>query len=271
MKIKTVVITVCFFCAILPAYGQEQSEEVPEANPARPTVATPATLTPIGYLQFENGVLFAEDSAEFSSRVGINQVTKLTVAPRLQFLLQSEPLVHSGLGPVHEFNAGDVLAGVQAVIIPGHDQVPTISLSYFKHVYTSSAPDLDIGTPEHSLLLLISKDLAGFHFDLNGMFNEQKEDQVGRAQFGQTISISHPLKKFTIAAELWHFTQPFLRGNAVGNLWAVSYPVRRNLVVDTGFQHGLTSTSTQWEAFTGFTYLLPHRLWKSKAGPSTGK
>jgi len=44
----------------------------------------------------------------------------------------------------------------------------------------------------------------------------------------------------------------------VGNLWAASYPVRKNLVVDVGFEHGLTSTSTQWEVFGGFTYLLPH-------------
>jgi hypothetical protein len=241
-----------------------KGDEVPEANPARPTVATPATLTPVGYLQFENGVQYATGSTEFSSRFGINQVTKLTVHPRLQFLVSSEPVVHSGLGTLKEFNPGDVLAGVQVVALPGEGRRPTVSLSYFKHVYAGSAPDIDLGTPEHSMLLLISDDLGGFHFDLNGMFNEQVDNHVGRAQFGQTISISHAVKKFTVAAELWHFTQPFQRGNAVGNLWAVSYPVRRNLVVDVGFNRGLTSTSTQWEGFAGFTYLLPHRLWKAR-------
>ena len=238
---------------------------MPEANPARPTVATPATLTPVGYLQFENGIQYAADSAEFSSRVGINQVTKLTVHPRLQFLVQSEPLVHSGLGPVKEIDPGDVLLGLQAVALPGEGKHPTVAFSYFKHVYAGTAPDIDLGTPEHSLLLLISDDLFGFHFDLNGFFNEQRQEHVGRGQFGQTISISHPLKKFTIGAELWHFTQPFLKGNAVGNLWAVSYPLHKNLVVDCGFNRGLTSTSTQWEGFAGFTYLLPHRLWRKKA------
>lgn len=272
MRPNNVIILGCFFlCAIFQVHGQEDTSEVPEANPARPTVATPATLTPIGYLQFENGVQYAADSPEFSSRLGINQVTKLTVMPRLQFLVQSEPLVHSGLGQDKEFNPGDVLAGFQVVVLPGHEKRPTISLSYFKHVYAGAAPDVDFGTPEHSLLLLISNDLAGFHFDLNGMFNEQTEDHVGRAQFGQTISISHPLKKITISSELWHFTQPFLKGHAVGNLWAISYPVRRNLVVDTGFNRGLTSTSTQWEAFAGFTYLLPHRLWKARDNSSPGK
>jgi hypothetical protein len=250
---------------------QDSADEVPEANPARPTVATPATLTPIGYLQFENGTLYAADSPEFSSRFAINQVTKLTVHPRLQFLVQSEPWVYSGLANQKQSNPGDVLAGFQAVVLPGQDKHPTVALSYFKHVYAGSAPDVDFGTPEHSLLLLISGDLSGFHFDLNGMFNEQTDNHAGRAQFGQTISISHPWKAFTIAGELWHFTQPFLRGNAVGNLWAVSYPVRRNLVVDAGFNRGLTSSSTQWEGFAGFTYLLPRRLWKARPPARAGK
>ena len=36
---------------------------------------------------------------------------------------------------------------------------------------------------------------------------------------------------------------------------------RNNLVFDAGFNRGLTKSSTRWEAFVGFTYLLPHRLW----------
>src|ERR1051326_7864407 len=110
-----------FTCAVAqsnPDKSQKQ-DDAPEANPARPTVATPATLTPLGYLQFENGVQYAADSPEFSSRVGVNQVTKLTVHPRLQFLVQSEPVVHSGLGTTKEFNPGDVLIGFQAVALPG--------------------------------------------------------------------------------------------------------------------------------------------------------
>jgi hypothetical protein len=84
---------------------------------------------------------------------------------------------------------------------------------------------------------------------------------VRRAQFGQSLSISHPLaEKFTLSGEIWQFTQPLLRGHAIGNLWAVSYAARKTLVFDAGFNRGLTSTSTRWEAFAGFTYLLPRRL-----------
>ncbi len=252
-----------------PSPAQTAASSVPVANPSRPTVASPATLTPVGYLQFENGVLYAENSQEFSSLVTITQVTKLTVHPRVQFLVASAPFVHTGLGAQKEAHFGDVLAGAQVVLAPGAGRRPTIAVSYLGRVHESTGADIDIGTPQHALLLLASGDVAGFHYDANAFFNELTKDNVGRAQYGQTISISHPIKKFTVAGELWHFTQPFIGGNAAGNLWAIAYPVRPYLVVDAGFNHGLSTTSTQWVAVAGFTYLLPHRLWKKKIASNT--
>ncbi|MGH9502152.1 MAG: hypothetical protein ACRD20_04810 [Terriglobales bacterium] len=111
------------------------------------------------------------------------------------------------------------------------------------------------------MLLLASADVKGFHYDTNYLFNEVIDGAIHRAQFGQTLSVSHSLgKEFGISGEIWHFTQPFLRSNAVGNLWALNYNVRKNLVLDCGFNGGLTSTSTRWEVFAGFTYLLPHKV-----------
>jgi hypothetical protein len=227
-------------------------------------VSTPATLIPVGYLQFENGVLYARDSGEFSSRTGLNQVTKLTVAPRLEFLLQSEPLVWSTASEHPATRPGEVFAGVQGALLNGEKGRPTVAVSYIRRLHQSPAPELDTGTFRQSATLLVSEDCLGFHIDANAILTEQVEEPVRRGQFAQTLSISHPFWKTTISGEIWHFSQPFTKGNAVGNLWAVSYPLKPNLVVDTGFNHGLTSTSTQWEGFAGFTYLLPKRLWRSR-------
>ena len=41
------------------AAAQSAATDAPDANPGRPTVSTPATLTPVAYLQFETGVLGA--------------------------------------------------------------------------------------------------------------------------------------------------------------------------------------------------------------------
>jgi hypothetical protein len=265
-KMKSRAIWFLFaFGALLPGcFAQSDPVGAPEANPGRPTVSTPATLTPVGYLQFENGFVFAKDSLEFSDRFGLNQVTKMTVHPRLELILQSEPLVHSDLSTQHELHEGEVFAGAQAVLIQGHASRPTVSVSYFRRLHASVAPEIDIGTNRQSVLVLVSGDVYGFHFDANGIATEQGEESVRRAQFGQTLSVSHPLKGFTVSGEIWHFSQPLNRGNAVGNLWAISYPLRKNLVVDGGFNRGLTSTSTRWELFAGFTYLLPRRLWRAR-------
>jgi hypothetical protein len=242
------------------------AQEPLAANPGRPTVATPATLTPVGYLQFENGGLYAAGSQEFANQFSLNQVTKLTVAPRLQLLTSWQPFAYSNADRDHVVQPGDLALGAQAVLLPGTGTRPTIAVSYFGRVYEGTAPDTDIGSFSQSALLLISGDRAGFHADLNFFVEEQKDDSgVRRAQTGQALSISHPITgKLGFSGELWHFTQPLTHGNAVGLLLAPSYTLRPNLVFDMGFQHGLTSTSTQWEAFAGFTYLLPHRLWPAR-------
>lgn len=256
------VFSLVFFGAANSA-AQTGAPAGPEANPGRPTVSTPATLPPVGYLQFENGALFADSSTEFSRRFGVNQVTKLSVLPRLEVFLELEPLVVSQPPSKDDTAArpGDVFAGLQGVLFRGHDTTPTVSVSYTRRLYASPAPDVDIGSFRQSASVLVSNDFHGFHVDANGIVTEQIEGEVHRAQFGQTLSISRAIRRFTVSGEIWHFSQPFERGNAVGNLWALSYAVRKNLVLDAGFDHGFTRSSTQWETFLGFTYLLPHRLW----------
>jgi Putative MetA-pathway of phenol degradation len=250
---KTCLVLVLTFLAAI-ACAQD-------ANPGRPTVATPATLTPVGYVQFETGVLGSENSPGLSNQFGVNEVIKFSFTPRFEFIAQNQPLVHTDLGPVRSNDPDDVSLGLQAVLLPGNEKRPTVAVSYFHRVYEGTAPDLDIGSNNQSALFLVSTDVLGFHIDVNAMFTEQIENAVHRAQFGQTISMSHQLpRKLGLGGELWHFTQPFQNGNAVGFLFGPTYTPKKNLVFDVGFNRGLTSTSTRWEFFAGFTYLLPKKL-----------
>jgi hypothetical protein len=50
------------------------------------------------------------------------------------------------------------------------------------------------------------------------------------------------------------------------SLLAPPYSVNRFLVLDGGFNPGLTSTSTRWEIFVGFTYLVPKRFGNNSSG-----
>jgi hypothetical protein len=246
------------------AKAQSGATDDPEANPGRPTVSTPATLTPVGYLQFETGFLAADNSPEFSSLYNLNEAIKLSVARRLEFLAVAEPIAHFTQEAATANRVADIFLGAQFVFYKGEGAKPTLAVSYFHRVYDGGAPEFDVGSPINSLLVLASADVKGFHYDANAFFPELEQGPVRRAQFGQSLTISHPLPhQFTLSGEIWHFTQPFLRSNAVGSLWAVSYSARKTLVFDAGFNRGLTGTSTKWESFAGFTYLLPHSLWKA--------
>lgn len=262
---KSALCLLLMFCVFVrpstAQLGQGQTDE-PAANPARPTVSNPATLTPVGYLQFETGVLGATDSPEFSTRSEWNEVIKLAVSRRLEFVESSEPLVHYNAEGITANGTAEVFLGAQVVLMPGEGPKPTLAVSYSRRAYDGGTPELDFGSPRNSSVFYASADVKGFHYDANAVFNEVLQSSVHRLQFGQTLSISHPIVKgFAMSGEIWRFTQPFLRSNAVGNLWAISYAARRNLVFDAGFEKGLTSTSTHWEGFAGFTYLPPHRLW----------
>jgi len=245
--------------AVLAAAQRPPDDAV--ANPGRPTVSTPATLTPVGYLQFETGYLGAWHSPESSSQSSLNEVVKFSPVSRLELLFADGPYAHSSIASQPSNGTGGISLGAQGVVHPGEGAVPTISLSYFHQVYGGDTPDLDIGSANNSALLLISADVKGFHYDTNYIFNEMIEDPVRRLQFGQTLSVSHALRKnFGLSGEIWHFTQPFLHGNCAGNLWALNYNLSKTLVLDGGFNRGLTTTSTRWEVFVGFTYLFPHKL-----------
>jgi hypothetical protein len=264
--LRFILIASFLFLAATPqrAAAQSAATDNPEANPGRPTVSTPATLTPLGYLQFETGFTPAYNSPEFSSLYNLNEAIKLSVAPRLEFLAVAEPIAHFTVDGNTANRVADIFLGAQFVIYKGEGAKPTLAVSYFHRVYDGGAPEFDLGSPVNSLLILASADVKGFHYDANAFFPELTQGPVRRAQFGQSLTISHLFKhRFTLSGEIWHFTQPFLQSNAVGNLWAVSYSLRNNLVFDAGFNRGLTDTSTKWEAFAGFTYLLPHRLWKT--------
>jgi hypothetical protein len=111
------------------AQAQSQGDNPPEANPGRPTVSTPATLTPAGYLQFESGFTGAANSPEFSSRYSLNEAMKLSVIKRLELVASAEPIVHSAAGGTTGNSAGEAFVGAQSVLHRSENGRPTLAVS----------------------------------------------------------------------------------------------------------------------------------------------
>ncbi|MGH9394689.1 MAG: hypothetical protein ACRD1E_11005 [Terriglobales bacterium] len=246
----------------LAAEAIQAQPQQPEANPGRPTVSTPATLTPVGYLQLESGFTGAAHSPEFSSRNSFNEVAKLALTPRFELLASAEPVVQYTAAGMRRDRVGGLSLGGQAVLHHGEGAKPTLAASYFHSVYDGGAADFDVGSPTNSAILLASGDVHRFHYDANIFLSERTQGKVRRAQHGQSLSLAHGLgHRITLSGEMWRFTQPFLRGRAAGALGAVAYSASKTLVFDAGVNRGLSVTSTRWEMFLGCTYLLPRRLW----------
>src|SRR6202166_2612834 len=145
---KTVLCFLLFSLVIVsPSAAQASESDDPEANPGRPTVSTPSTLTRVGYLQFETGVLGANHSPEFSSRYGFNEVMKLSVSQRLELIASAEPLVHYRADGTSANGTAEVFLGAQAVVSHGEGAKPTIAASYFRRVYDGGVPEVDFGSP----------------------------------------------------------------------------------------------------------------------------
>ena len=104
IRIFRLLPLVSFLAVALVAVAQQQDQAnaaaavAPDdavANPARPTVSTPATLTPTGYFQFETGFLAAWHAPEVSYQGSFNEVIKFSVSRWIELLVESEPYAHS--------------------------------------------------------------------------------------------------------------------------------------------------------------------------------
>ena len=240
--------------------AEPQQPEI-TANPGRPSMSASALLTPIGYAQLENGVLYAAGSAEFTSRSAAEETVRITVTPRVQFILGSEPIANSLVVDQNLIQQGDVTGGTQVVLMPGQAAKPTISVSYLRLLRSGEATNLDIGGFTNSALILASNDMGHFHVDVNGFLNETA-GRIRRAQFGQALAVTHPLvQKLSGTAELRHFSEPLNTGDGLSAMFAFAYSVRSPLVLDAGVARGFTGTSTTWQISSGVTYVLPHKIW----------
>jgi hypothetical protein len=260
---------------------------IPQASPSRPTVTGPAHIPPTGYLQFEQGFNRADGSPSgVSGQSALNQTTKIALTTRLlvQFISQPYTYNETDASPSTS-DPGDLDLGGQYIVHKSVGSLPVIALGYIRRVRTGTSANLDNGDFSQSALALLSGDFPGnFHYDANLILNEQSSDEnsssathtTRRGQFAQTFALSYPLfpkataNRLTGTAELSHFSQPFVstppvaRSNTLGLLFAAGFTVRPNIVLDASFDHGLTSTSTQWQGGVGITYLLPHRLWPDR-------
>ncbi len=174
---------------------------------------------------------------------------------------------------------GDNWIGPQIRVYKQTKRMPTLAFAYAVKIPSATTVDgLGSGRVDHSFTFLASKDVAHIHFDFNathfligrrGAGGFDQNDQLNLA-FSRTIRGG---LQFT--GEFYGDTRlnPSTPGFA-SSLWALTYTIAPRLVIDGGFEVGLSSGGPHRHVFAGFTFSIANLYpgWRrNRTGSPTGR
>jgi hypothetical protein len=140
-------------------------------------------------------------------------------------------------------------------------RVPTLAIAYAIKIPSASTKEgLGTGYVDHAFTFLASKDIARFHFDFN--FTQFLIGSPNASGFDKnrqlSLAFSHIIRgRVQFKGEFYGDTR--LNETTPGfasSLWALTYTVFPRLVIDSGFEAGLTSGGPHRHAFVGATYSI---------------
>jgi hypothetical protein len=262
----TIVTLVAFLAVSNSAVGQWIGKQTGcyadsiIANPNRPTVSNPAHVTQYGVLELEYGWdrLWPEEGIRQTSIGGLLKFGMLCDIElrwsTTSFLSQTD----AG-GTSRTF--GDNWLGTEIRVHRQTRQLPTMAFSYaFKMPSASTENRLGTGRVDHSFTLGASENIAHFNFDFN-----LTQFLIGRPTASgfdenqlMALAFSHAIRGgLQFAGEFYGETR--LNQTTPGfasSLWALTYTIIPRLVIDGGFEAGLTAGGPHRHAFVGATYSL---------------
>ncbi len=251
-------------------YAQSVGANPIAAHPNRPTVANPADITQYGVLEVEYGWdrLWPEEGIQQTSAGGLLKLGMFCDVElrwnATSFVSQTDPSgTHRGFG--------DNWIGPQIRFYRQTTRVPSLAFSYA--IKIPSAPTeagLGTGRVDHALTFLASKDLDHFHFDFNlTEFLIGRPDAHGFDTNQQVnIAFSHPIHGgLEITGEVYRESRlNQMTSGFVSSPWALTYTVIPRIVIDGGFEVGLTTGGPHRHAFVGATYSITnlYLAWRRK-------
>jgi hypothetical protein len=230
------------------------------ANPNRPTVANPADITQYGVLELEYGFdrLWPQRDVRLTSVGGLLKFGLLCDV-ELRWNTTSFLSQVDASGTHRTF--GDNWLGPQIRFYKQTTRVPTLSFSYAVKIPSASTVDgIGSGRVDHAFTFLASKDIAKFHFDFNA--TEFLIGRPGAAGFDKNQQVNLAFSHFIygglqFTGEFWGETR-LNQGTPgfVSSLWAITYTITPRLVIDGGYEVGLTSGGPHRHVFAGATYSI---------------
>ena len=220
------------------------------ANPNRPTVANPADITQYGVLELEYGVdhLWLEGSVHQTSLGGLLKFGLLCDL-ELRWTMGSFLSQADSTGTHSTF--GDNWLGPQIRVYRQTKRVPTVAFGYALKIPSASTDNgLGSGRVDHDFGILVSKDIAHVHFDFNA--THFWIGRAGASGFDQNDQVNLAFSRSIHGGLGFNQRTP----GFASSLWALTYTITPRLVIDGGFEGGLTSGGPHRHIFAGLTYAI---------------
>lgn len=251
-------------------YATSVSANPIAAHPNRPTVANPADITQYGVLELEYGWdrLWPGAGIQQTSAGGL---LKLGMLCDVELRWNTTSFVSQTDASGTHRGFGDNWLGPQIRIYRQTIRAPSLAFSYA--IKIPSAPTeagLGTGRVDHAFTFLASKDIKHFHVDFN--FTEYligRPDTFGFDRNQQmNVAFSHPIRSgLEVTGEIYKQTRlNQMTPGFVSSPWALTYTVLPRLVIDGGFEMGLTTGGPHRHAFVGATYSITnlYLAWRRK-------
>jgi len=240
------------------------------AHPNRPTVANPADITQYGVLELEYG--WDRISPEKSVRqTSVGGLLKLGTLCDVELRWNTTSFLSQTDTSATYRSFGDNWLGPQIRFHRQTKQLPALAFSYAVKIPSARTEGgLGTGRVDHAFTLLASKDIAHFLFDFNVtefLIGRQNTSGVDRNQ-QVNLAFSHAIRGgFQLTGELYGQTRlNQTTPGFVSSPWALTYTIVPRLVIDGGFEVGLTSGGPHRHAFVGATYSIANLYpgWRRK-------
>jgi len=262
----TVITLLACLAASRPAVGQWMGKQTGcyadqiAANPNRPTVSNPAHVTQYGVLELEYGWdrLWPEKGVQQTSFGGL---LKFGMFCDIELRWDTTSFLSQTDASGAHRTFGDNWLGTEIRFHRQTARLPTVAFSYAVKIPSASTDNgLGTGRVDHSFTFGASENIAHFNFDFN--FTQFLLGRPATSGFDENqqlaLAFSHAIHGgLQFVGEFYGNTQ--LNQTTPGfasSLWALTYTVIPRLVVDAGFEVGLTSGGPHRHAFFGATYSI---------------
>jgi hypothetical protein len=235
-------------------------EDAIRANPNRPTVSNPAHVTQYGVLELEYGWdhYWLEQGVRQES---MSSLLKFGVLCDIELRWTTNPLLSQTDGQGTHRTFGDNWLGTEIRLHRQTKRLPTLAFSYALKLPSASTEDgLGTGKVDHFFTLAASEQAWHLNFDINATQYLIARPNTRGFDLNQQVAIalSRPLHgRLQFSGEFYGNTRlNDTTPGFVSSLWALSYTLLPRLVIDGGFEAGLTSGGPHRHVFAGFTYSI---------------